>query len=211
MKKVLILGANGQIAKWVVKMLAEQADVQQTLLVRDAGKLSYELPDNAQLVVGDVLNRGQLADVVKGHDIVYANLAGEIDLQAQSIVAAMMKAKVNRLIFINSLGIYNEVPGKFGQWNDKEIGAYLPPYRHAADTIEASALDYTILRAAWLTDHDDIDYEVTQRNEPFKGTIVSRKSVAALVTQIVNAPSEWSRANLGVNKPDSDGDRPILD
>lgn len=39
-------------------------------------------------------------------------------------------------------------------------------------------------------------------------TEVSRKSVAALVTDIATSPGLWSRANLGVNKPGTDGDRP---
>ncbi|HEY4046549.1 MAG TPA: NAD(P)H-binding protein [Acidobacteriaceae bacterium] len=63
---------------------------------------------------------------------------------------------------------YDEVPGKFGAWNRREIGPYLPPFRRAADVIEASGVDYTILRPAWLTDKDEVDYETTERNEPFK-------------------------------------------
>jgi hypothetical protein len=43
-------------------------------------------------------------------------------------------------------GIYDEVPGKFGAWNRENIGPYLPPFRKAADLIEASSLDYTIPR-----------------------------------------------------------------
>lgn len=211
MKKILILGANGQIAKWVVSMLADNTEIEQTLLIRDPNKLDFELPSNAHLVVGNVLNRKGLSEVVKGHDIVYANLAGEVDIQAQNIVSTMMALKVERLIFINSLGIYQEVPGKFGEWNENEIGQYLGPYRYAADVIEASPLDYTILRAAWLTDHDEVDFEVTQRDEPFKGTVVSRKSVATLVKNIIESPEIYSRSNLGVNKPNSDGDTPILD
>lgn len=35
MTKVLILGASGQIARWVVRMLGEKEDVKQTLLIRD--------------------------------------------------------------------------------------------------------------------------------------------------------------------------------
>lgn len=211
MKKVLILGANGQIATWVVKMLAERKDVEQTLFVRDPSKLSFTLPVNSQLIVGDVLDPNGLYEAIKGHDIVYANLAGDLGEQAKNIVSAMNKADVKRLVFVNSLGIYQEIPGKFGEWNENEIGKYLGPYRAAADTIEASTLDYTILRAAWLTNHDEVDFEVTQRNEAFKGTIVSRKSVAALITDIIDAPETWSRANLGVNKPNTDGDAPILD
>jgi uncharacterized protein YbjT (DUF2867 family) len=78
------------------------------------------------------------------------------------------------LIFVTSLGIYDELPGKFGQWNRREIGPYLPPFRRAADAIEVSGLDYTILRPAWLTDDDEMDYEITEKGEPFKGTEVSR-------------------------------------
>ncbi|EGQ7673920.1 SDR family oxidoreductase [Vibrio cholerae] len=211
MKKVLILGANGQIAKWVVSMLAKQENVQQTLFVRDAGKLTYNLPDNSQLIVGDVLNRKALRAAIKGHDVIYANLSGEVDVQAKNILKEMEESDVNRLIFVNSLGIYNEVPGEFGEWNKREIGKYLGPYRKAADIIEASSIDYTILRAAWLTDHDEIDYEITQKAEPFRGTIVSRKSVADLVKKIITSPQLLSHSNVGVNKPNTDGNKPILD
>ena len=75
----------------------------------------------------------------------------------------MDAAGVKRLIFVASLGIYDEVPGKFGAWNRSQIGAYLPPFRRAANAIEASGLDYTILRPAWLTDNDEVDYETTER------------------------------------------------
>ena len=56
---------------------------------------------------------------------------------------------MKRLIFVLSLGIYDEVPGKFGEWNNATIGEDLKPFRHAADAIEASKLDYTIIRPAW--------------------------------------------------------------
>ncbi|MEG0603472.1 MAG: SDR family oxidoreductase [Acinetobacter sp.] len=210
MKKVLVLGANGQIAKWVVEMLATAQDVQQTLFVRNAQKLASPLPANAKVIEGDVLNLGQLQQAVQGQDIVYANLAGELEAQMHNIITAMDQAGVKRIILVNSLGIYDEVPGKFGEWNNKEIGSYLPPYRKAADLLEASDLDYTILRAAWLMDEDEVDYETTERHESFKGTVISRKSVAALVVKIIETPNFASRQNLGVNKPDTDADQPYF-
>lgn len=57
-------------------------------------------------------------------------------------------------------------------------------YRKAADIIEASNLDYTIIRPAWFTFKNETDYEVTQKGEQFKGTEVSRKSVANLAVKI---------------------------
>jgi uncharacterized protein YbjT (DUF2867 family) len=49
-----------------------------------------------------------------------------------------------------------------------QIGSTLGPYRAAADAIEASDLKYTILRPAWVTDRDEIDFEVALKGEPFK-------------------------------------------
>jgi len=211
MKKVLVLGAGGQIARWVIEMLADNDGVELTLFLRHARKLKGGGSKNSKVIQGDVLNKEQLGHAIAGQDIVYANLSGDdIDLQAKSIVEAMSAAGVERLIFVASLGIYDEVPGKFGAWNRRQISEYLPPFRRAADIIEASGLNFTVLRPAWLTDEDEVDYETTERNESFKGTVVSRKSVAALIVKIIHSPKLSSRSNLGVNKPGTDGDKPAF-
>ncbi|WP_231888326.1 NAD(P)H-binding protein [Paenibacillus glucanolyticus] len=131
----------------------------------------------------------------------------DLEDQAKAIVGAMESTGVKRLNFISSLGIYDEVPGDFGKWNNRTIGEYLGPYRKSVDVIEASNLDYTVLRPAWLTDYDEIEYEVTEKGEPFKGTEVSRKSVAALVVKLIESPDLHVRGNLGVNKPNTDGEK----
>jgi uncharacterized protein YbjT (DUF2867 family) len=211
MKKVLVLGAGGQIARWVIDMLAKNGKVEMKLFLRHPAEIKRNAPKNAHVVQGDVLNMEQLKHAVDGQDIVYANLTGDdIDIQAANIVKAMNGAGVKRLIFVASLGIYDEVPGKFGAWNSRQIGAYLPPFRRAADVIEASELDYTVLRPAWLMDKNEVDYETTERNQPFKGTEVSRKSVATLIVKIIESPELESRRNLGVNKPNSNGDKPAF-
>lgn len=137
MTNVLILGANGRIARFVVASLSKQSDISQTLLVRDASKLA-EVPDNARVITADVLDTAALTDAVRGQDIVYANLTGDdIDEQAQSVVAAMDSAGVPRLIFVLALGIYGEVPGAFGEWNDRMIGTELRVFAKAAEVLEA--------------------------------------------------------------------------
>jgi uncharacterized protein YbjT (DUF2867 family) len=211
MNKVLILGAGGQIAHWVIEMLAGSKDIELTLYLRHSRKLNHQTPPIAKIVEGDVLNRKTLDPVMAGQEVVYANLTGEdLEQQTRSIIGSMKGAGVTRLIFIASLAIYDEIPGKFAAWNRREMGAYLPPFRKAADLIEASDLDYTILRPAWLTDADEISYEITERSEPFKGAEVSRKSVAALVVACIRDSQGFSRKNLGVNKPNTDGDKPAF-
>ncbi|EOK7415292.1 SDR family oxidoreductase [Escherichia coli] len=159
MKNVLILGAGGQIARHVINQLADKQTIKQTLFARQPAKIHKPYPTNSKIIMGDVLNHAALKQAMQGQDVVYANLTGEdLDIQANSVIAAMKACDVKRLIFVLSLGIYDEVPGKFGEWNNAVIGEPLKPFRRAADAIEASGLEYTILRPAWLTDEDIIDY-----------------------------------------------------
>ncbi|PHV29527.1 NAD-dependent dehydratase [Janthinobacterium sp. BJB426] len=211
MKKILILGAGGQVAQWVIRALAGSEDIALTLYLRNPGKLPTPVPANSTVLAGDVLDQALLRQTVPGHDLVYANLVGDdMEDQANSIIAAMQASGVERLIFVLSMGIYDEVPGKFGAWNNARLAEHLKPFRRAADAIEASGLAYTIVRPAWMTDEDEVDYELTTRHAPFKGTVVSRKSVADLIARIIDAPALHQHANLGVNKPNTDGDKPYF-
>lgn len=208
-KNVLIIGANSRIAQWADKMLLADQDVNLTMFVRNKAKLDSELQDQ-NVIVGDATSSADLEAAIKGQDIVYASLAGNVVDEAKKIVAAMDKLGVKRLIWTSSLGIYDEVPGKFGELNTRALPGYLQTYREAADVISNSDLDYTIIRPAWLTNNDEVDYETTSYNngEAFKGTEISRKSVAAYVVSLVNEPEKDVRDSIGVDKPGSDGDRP---
>jgi len=206
--KVLILGAGGAIAGHVITFLVKNENIYLTLFAREASKVPEVRGKNIRKVVGDVLNREQLNQAIEGQSMVYANLSGPVDKMAKEIVRAMKANQVHRLIFVTSLGIYNEVPGPFGKWSNKMIGSELVRYRQAADVIEASGLDYTILRPAWLTDNDEVDYETTQKSEPFKGTEVSRKSVGSFIAEIIQHPEREVEANVGINKPGTEGDKP---
>jgi uncharacterized protein YbjT (DUF2867 family) len=210
MTKVLVLGAGGQIARWAIDMMARDSAIKLTLFARDASRLRRTAPKGATVIEGDVKDAKALGAALAGQDIVYANLAGDVDHQAVAIVKAMDFDGVKRLIFITSLGIYGELPPKFNAFNQAEIGPALKIYRRAADAIEASDLDYTVIRPAWLTDEDEVDYETTGRHDMFKGTEVSRKSVAELVADLIANPGKGSRDSLGVSKPGTDGDKPAF-
>ncbi len=204
--KVLILGANGAIAQHVVSFLKDNGNIELTLFARNTNGLNAD----SQIIKGDVLNPADLEEAIKGQDIVYANLSGPMNQFAQAIVETMDDEAVKRLIFVTSLGIYKEVPGKFGEWNEAIIGADLVRYRQAADIIENSDLDYTIVRPSWLTDKEETDYETTQKGEDFTGTEVSRKAVASYITNIILNPDKDLKASVGVQKPGSEGDKPAF-
>jgi uncharacterized protein YbjT (DUF2867 family) len=192
--EILILGANGQIAKVVTKLLLERTNAQLTLYLRNASRLKSLPANRVKVIEGNVLDKEQLQVAMPGHDVVYANLSGKMEEMAVNIVQAMHASNIKKIIFVSSMGIYKEVPGK-------QYGEVLEPYRHAADVIEESDLDYTIIRPAWLNDKDEIAYGTTQKGETFKNgdQTVSRKSVADLIVNIATTSRLESRKSLGVH------------
>ncbi|CAD7716558.1 hypothetical protein LMG31884_22240 [Xanthomonas hydrangeae] len=196
MVKVLILGANGQIARVTTTLLLQNPDVRLTLYLRRADRLrSFPQERLISIVEADVLDEAALTAAMIGQDVVYANLAGALKQQAETIVRAMHAAGVARLIFVTSMGIYNEVPGE-------RYGSVLDPYRDAAAVIEASGLDYTLLRPAWLNDKNEVAYATTRKGEPFEAAnaTVSRRSVADLVVRLATTPELELRQSLGVHR-----------
>ena len=194
--KVLILGAGGQIARVATQLFLKNTNVSLTLYLRNARRLRISgYDDRVRILEGDVLDEKKLDAAVAGQDVVYANLSGAMEQQARNIVKAMENHKVKRLIFISSMGIYSEVP-------DEQYRSVLDPYRDSARIIEASGLDYTILRPAWLNDRDEVDYGTTHKGEPFQhaSEVVSRKSVADLVVKLATVSGFESRQSLGVHK-----------
>ena len=134
----------------------------------------------------------QLKEAITGQDIVYANLSGDLEAMAKNIVKAMDEKGVKKLIFISSIGIY-----------DVPLKPVLKPYRKAADVIEASDLEYAILRPTWFTNAYEVDYETTRKGEPEKGSVISQKRLETFIATIIESPEKYLYENLGVNKPNS--------
>ena len=193
MTKILILGANGQVARNTTRVLLRDSDAELTLYLRRASRLKNPDPSRVTIVEGDVLDPKTLKRAMAGQVVVYANLAGYMKRQAEHIVAAMHETGMKRLIFISSMGIYGEVSGE-------QYSSVLDPYRDAAAVIEASDLDYTILRPGWFTQDDEIAYQVTQKGDPFQGHDISLNSLSTLIMKLALNPAMAVRRSLGVSR-----------
>lgn len=210
MKKIMIIGANGGTARILINRLLDETTDELVLFLRQAQRLSqYQDNPRVTLVDGNVLDTEALRLAMQDVDLVYSNVGGtDLGQQTQSILTAMHEAKQTRLIFISALGAHHEVPGKFGEWNEQAIAAYLPGFRESAKLLAESDIVYTELRPAWLTDQTEVAYETTDVSEPFKGTEVSRASVADYAFKLIKHPELASRHSVGLNKPNTDGDKP---
>jgi len=189
-KKVLIIGASGSLAAYVIEALKELDNVSLTLFSRNKNRLAKNIQENCTIVEGDAMNFNDVKNAVTGQDIVYINLAGNLEAMAKNIVKAMQDAGVKRVIAISSIGIYKT-----------PLSSVLVPYRQLADLVESSGLDYTILRPDWFTNVDEIDFAITHKGEPETGTAISRKSIAAFISSIVENPGLYKKNNLGISKP----------
>lgn len=187
MKKVIIIGASGSLATVVIQELKKQDDVELTLFARKKSRISYT--GDAKIIEGNATNYADVKSAVAGQDIVYVNLAGDLEAMSKNIVKAMQETGVKRIIAISSIGIY-ETPVK----------SMLLPYRALADVIEASGLDYTILRPDWFTNGSEVDYHITHKGEPEVGGALSRKSIAAFIGSLVSNPKEYVKDNVGISK-----------
>lgn len=216
MKKVLILAANGQIAQIVEqRLLSEPAfkDVTLTLFLRDAQRLNaLGTTDRVTLVDGDLTDAQAVNKAMVGQDIVFVAV---VDHDAQNrltknVISAMQANQVQRVLFTNVLGLYNEVPGEFGRWNLASIGSGMAAARRSDELLMASGLDYTTLRLPWLNDRDEIKYVVTTKDQPYEGVSGSRQSVADVVLQVIANPEKYSRDSIGMADPATQGqDRPV--
>ena len=202
--QVLIIGANGSVAKVATQGFLQSTNANLKLFLRNSkrlAKLAQQYPQRVQLVEGNALDTNALKNAMKGVNVVYANLAGrDLGKMAQAITQAMRETNVKRLVWVGSYGVYdNEIP------NDEfdRIRAYNSPHREAVRVIEASDLNYTIIRVQWFSSADEIDYELTRKGEAFKNpsAYISRKSIAHLVIRLCLEPNFGVRESFGINKP----------
>ena len=80
------------------------------------------------------------------------------------------------------------------------IADVLDPYRDSAAVIEASDLDYTILRPGWFTRDEAIAYQTTEKGESFIGHNVSLNSLSDLIVKLALTPGMEIRRSLGVSR-----------
>lgn len=191
MTQVTIIGATGSLGRATTQVLLDETDAQLTLFSRSANRIA----DNPQVtkITASVFDEQQLEKAVSDSDVVFVALSGDLPRMAQEIVHAMDASHATRLIFITSYGIYGELPGQNGN-----VAAVLAPYRKAADIVEASDLDYTILRPGWFDNSADRSYELIPKGEIISKNNVSRLGIADFVKSIVLDPRLHVKENLGI-------------
>lgn len=199
-KKILIIGATGSIGSKLRKTLLEKTNYELTLFSTRAGSLKID-KNREKAIAGNVFDKVQLKEAVENQDVIFAALSGNLEKMAENIVEVMKNTGVKRIIFISSMGIYNELPNSKGVIGDLPNNSILMPYRKAADVIENSGLEYTVIRPGWFDEGSD-DYEITKKGEQFRGHDISRQAIANFVAKLIETSDYGVNESFGISRPE---------
>ncbi|MBQ4396017.1 MAG: SDR family oxidoreductase [Clostridia bacterium] len=193
--KVLVLGATGRIGSKLVKNLNELNDVQIKVYVRTPEKITEKM--DIEVIKGDILDSNHLREAMQDINMVIAAVDGNLLEMSKSIVSAAENTSVSRIVWVTGMGIHHEVPGLTGKMLDMLVKAQ-PEYVEAADLIMNSGLNYTLVRAAHLTDGNNEKYHLQNEGEKLHSNSVDRCAVARFIADMVLNEELGKNESLGI-------------
>ena len=213
-KYITILGAAGQIAQRLTATLLTYTDTHLTLYGRQLStRLHPEILEHERVTVieGSFQNPAKLEQAVTNAEIVFVG-AMEAGSDMASIVKALSRKNVRRVIGLSMAGLSGEFPAALEKWTFDNLPiSYVQGERQARNVLRESNLNYTILRLPWLyNDMENTNYELIPEGAPFNDAQVTREAVVKAVYDILHVEDEtpFSRASIGVGEPGTHYDKP---
>ena len=200
MKNILLLGATGPAGSALTKKLLTDTDCHLTLFARHA-KDMYSDTERITVINGNANNIKELKAAVQGQDVVYCAISGDALPQiAENIVSTMEEIGVKRLIFMGAVGIYNEIPDEIDGEDNLDNEPAQIPNRKAVDMVEASNLNYTILRPGYLRNGNEDDFVLTVKGEAAKGYITPIPALVKFAMQLIMNDTLYSRESVSITR-----------
>lgn len=200
MKRVLLLGATGTAGRAIAERLLSDTDNCITLFARRARDVCS---DSARTTVvnGNAENLADLRRVMEGQDVVYCAISGAaLPGIAENILSAMAEYRGKRLIFMGAVGIYNEIPEDLDGQDNLDREPEQIPNREAADRVEASRVNYTVLRPGYLREGAEDDFVLTGKGEPAKGYVTTIPSLIKLAVRLIQDETLYTRESVSITR-----------
>lgn len=200
MKHILLLGATGTAGSALTKKLLSDTDYHVTLFARHAVNVFSDSP-RATAINGNAENIEDLKAAMQGQDVVYCAISGEaLPKIAENIVVAMSECSVKRLVFMGAVGIYNEIPDEMDGKDNLDNEPAQLPNRQAVDIVEASGLNYTIIRPGYLKEGEENDFVLSVKGEPAKGYVTTIPSLVKLAVQLISDETLYARESVSITR-----------
>ncbi|TSO26074.1 NAD(P)H-binding protein [Lactobacillus sp. LL6] len=199
MTNVLIIGATSTVGEAVRETLLRETDDILTLFSKDAGELNIDKTRETK-ISGNTENEDELAQAMVGQDAVFASIGGEDDEFVENIISTMNRNNVLRLVFVTSMGIFDEIPAPEKLENNLDYNEMSVPYNEMIDEVEESDLNYTVVRPGWYT-QGDVNYEITEIGDTVPSNGVTIASIADFAKCLLQDPTLYSRQSVGIITP----------
>ncbi|MGN7178914.1 sugar epimerase [Paenibacillus sp. FSL R5-0490] len=196
--KVLIVGANGQIGKQLVKLINEEDKHTARAMVRKEEQVSQFEEMGVETALASLEGSvDELAEAAKGCDaIVFTAGSGgntgydktlliDLDGAAKTIEAAE-KAGVDRFIMVSAIQANNR-----DKWSEA-IKPYYAAKHYADRMLENSSLNYTIVRPGGLT--NDPGTCKIKAAENLERGFIPREDVAKTLYAVLDKENTYKRA-----------------
>lgn len=213
-KYITILGAAGQIAQKLTATLLTYTDMHLTLYGRQLStRLHPEILEHERVTVieGSFQNPAKLEQAVTNAEIVFVG-AMEAGSDMASIVKALSRKNVRRVIGLSMAGLSGEFPAALEKWTFDNLPiSYVQGERQARNVLRESNLNYTILRLTWLyNDSENTNYELIPEGVQFNDAQVTREAVVKAIFDILHVDDEtpFHRASIGIGEPGTHYDKP---
>ena len=213
-KYITILGAAGQIAQKMTATLLTYTDMHLTLYGRQLStRLHPEILEHERVTVieGSFQNPAKLEQAVTNAEIVFVG-AMESGSDMASIVKALSRKNVRRVIGLSMAGLSGEFPAALEKWTFDNLPiSYVQGERQARNVLRESNLNYTILRLTWLyNDSENTNYELIPEGVQFNDAQVTREAVVKAIFDILHVDDEtpFHRASIGIGEPGTHYDKP---
>lgn len=213
-KYITILGAAGQIAQKLTATLLTYTDMHLTLYGRQLStRLHPEILEHERVTVieGSFQNPAKLEQAVTNAEIVFVG-AMESGSDMASIVKALSRKNVRRVIGLSMAGLSGEFPAALEKWTFDNLPiSYVQGERQARNVLRESNLNYTILRLTWLyNDTENTNYELIPEGVQFNDAQVTREAVVKAIFDILHVDDEtpFHRASIGIGEPGTHYDKP---
>ena len=213
-KYITILGAAGQIAQKLTATLLTYTDMHLTLYGRQLStRLHPEILEHERVTVieGSFQNPAKLEQAVTNSEIVFVG-AMESGSDMASIVKALSRKNVRRVIGLSMAGLSGEFPAALEKWTFDNLPiSYVQGERQARNVLRESNLNYTILRLTWLyNDSENTNYELIPEGVQFNDVQVTREAVVKAIFDILHVDDEtpFHRASIGIGEPGTHYDKP---
>ncbi|MFP5335442.1 MAG: SDR family oxidoreductase [Actinomycetes bacterium] len=197
--RVVVAGAHGQVARRLVRRLADRGD-EVLGLVRNPDHVVDVVADGGRGVVVD-LESASVEEVswalADADAVVFAAGAGPgsgaarkdtVDRGGAVLLAdAAERAGVRRYVLVSSMGVERVRDGAEPDGVDEVFLAYLRAKLAAEDDLRSRDLDWTVLRPGRLTDEPATGDVWLQPSVPYGE--VPRDDVAAVVVRLLDDPT----------------------